>query len=328
MSFRALQMGTADLQRARLFWTQTMGLEELSSGPDFVTLVAGETHWTLTQSTPSPAIAHFAFNVPENRFAEAVAWLRERVPLLSSAHGNETLFDFTNWNAHAVYFTDADGNIAELIARHTLASSRRERFEILGISEIGVVTGDVPGTVAQLGLPAYRQGSSQFQPVGDEEGLLIVVQRDRPWYPDNRHTAQPIPFSVTLANGRNLEFTNVLTVQNGMLLKDGKRCPNLLGVNYFDAFLRHLHDEKNTSFEAGFAELGRRKIPFARLNCGGFWPVDWKLWQTEPKEYFVRLDRVFASAQKHKIGLIPSLCWNISTFPDLVGEHCGEWGEP
>jgi len=201
VSFRTLQMGTADLERARLFWTQTMGLEELSSGSDFVVLAAGETRWTLTQTDPPPAVAHFAFNIPENLFDEAVAWLRERVPLLASADGHETLFDFANWNAHAIYFTDPDGNIAELIARHTLPSSRRDSFEILGISEIGLVTDDVPGTVAQLGLPAYRQGSPQFQPVGDEEGLLILVQRDRPWYPDNRHTAQPIPFSVTLANG-------------------------------------------------------------------------------------------------------------------------------
>ncbi|MCX6365299.1 MAG: hypothetical protein NTX57_01125 [Armatimonadetes bacterium] len=201
MSFRTLQMGTADLERARLFWTQIMGLEELSSGSDFVVLAAGETRWTLTQTDPPPAIAHFAFNIPENLFDEAVVWLQERVPLLASADGHETLFDFANWNAHAIYFTDPDGNIAELIARHTLPSSRRDSFEILGISEIGLVTDDVPGTVAQLGLPAYRQGSPQFQPVGDEEGLLILVQRDRPWYPDNRHTAQPIPFSVTLANG-------------------------------------------------------------------------------------------------------------------------------
>jgi Cellulase (glycosyl hydrolase family 5) len=119
-----------------------------------------------------------------------------------------------------------------------------------------------------------------------------------------------------------------LTVQRGTLLLEGKPCQHLLGVNYFDAFLRHLHEEKNRSFEEGFAELGKRKIPFARLNGGGFWPVDWKLWQTDSKEYFVRLDRVFAAAQRHHVGLIPSLCWNLSTFPDLVGEPCGQWGNP
>ena len=118
-----------------------------------------------------------------------------------------------------------------------------------------------------------------------------------------------------------------LTVRRGTLLLEGKPC-QLLGVNYFDAFLRHLLDEKNTSFDAGFAELGRRKIPFARLNGGGFWPVDWKLWQADPKAYFVRFERVVASAQKHQVGLIPSLCWNVSTFPDLVGEPCNQWGNP
>lgn len=201
MSFRALELGTADLKRARQFWTETMGLEVLSSGPDFITLAAGETRWTLTQTQAPPAIAHFAFNVPENLFDEAVAWLQERVPLLTGTDGSETLFDFTNWNAHAVYFTDPDGNIAELIARHTLPTSRREHFEILGMSEIGLVTDDVPGTATSLGLPPYRQGGPQFQPVGDEKGLLIIVERDRLWYPDNRHPAQPIPFSVTFHNG-------------------------------------------------------------------------------------------------------------------------------
>ncbi|WP_395143132.1 VOC family protein [Armatimonas sp.] len=201
MSFRALQMGTAHLERAQQFWTKTMGLEELSSGPDSVTLAAGATHWTLTQAQTPPAIAHFAFTIPENLFDEAVAWLREHAPLLSGSDGKE-LFDFSHWNAHAVYFTDPDGNIAELIARHTLPNSRRENFEILGISEIGLVTDDVPGTVASLGLPLYRQGGTQFQPVGDEEGLLIVVQHNRPWYPDNRHPAQPIPLTVTLMDGQ------------------------------------------------------------------------------------------------------------------------------
>lgn len=197
-------MGTADLERAQQFWTHTMGLEVLSSGPNCVTLAAGETHWTLTQASTPPAIAHFAFNVPENLFDEAVAWLSARTSLLTNAAGDERLFDFTNWNAHAVYFTDPDGNIAELIARHTLPTSRRASFEILGISEIGLVTDDVPGTATSLGLPPYRQGGPQFQPVGDEEGLLIIVHQGRPWYPDNRYPAEPIAFSVTMADGRTV----------------------------------------------------------------------------------------------------------------------------
>lgn len=119
-----------------------------------------------------------------------------------------------------------------------------------------------------------------------------------------------------------------LSVRNGAFLLHGKTTAPLLGVNYFDAFLRHLKDEKDTSFEAGFAELGARKIPFARLNGGGFWPVDWALWQTDTTAYFRRFERVLTAAQRHKVGLIPSLCWNLSTFPDLVKEPCDQWGNP
>lgn len=119
----------------------------------------------------------------------------------------------------------------------------------------------------------------------------------------------------------------MLQVRNGALLLRSKPYSGI-GVTYFDAFLRHVHDEADTSFEAGFAALAEHNIPFTRFCCGGFWPKDWQQWQTNRKGYFIRLDRVFASAQKHGIGLIPSVCWNLSTFPDLVEEPCDQWGNP
>ena len=204
MRFTALELGTADLQRARQFWTETMGLRELSATPSSVTWQVGTTAWTLTQAATPPAIAHFAFNIPENRFDEAIAWLRQRAPLLTEPEGRER-FAFSDWDAHAVYFPDPDGNIAELIARHTLLGSRRESLELLSISEIGLVVDDVPTAAAQLGLPSYRPGHASFRPMGDEEGLVIVVPRERPWYPDNRHPAQPVAWKLTLADGRVLE---------------------------------------------------------------------------------------------------------------------------
>jgi len=33
------------------------------------------------------------------------------------------------------------------------------------------------------------------------------------------------------------------------------------------------------------------------------------------------------SAARHGVGLIPSLFWNLSTVPDLVGEPCNQWGD-
>src|SRR3954468_23964873 len=76
---------------------------------------------------------------------------------------------------------------------------------------------------------------------------------------------------------------------DGTLLRDGVPY-RALGVNYFDSFTRTLHDPSRTNYNAGFVELARRKIPFARFCGGGFWPSDWALYQTNRLEYFQRFD--------------------------------------
>jgi endo-1,4-beta-mannosidase len=52
------------------------------------------------------------------------------------------------------------------------------------------------------------------------------------------------------------------------------------------------------------------------------------LYQTGREEYFRRLDGVVRSAEKHGIGLVPSLFWYYACVPDLVGEPCDQWGNP
>jgi hypothetical protein len=44
--------------------------------------------------------------------------------------------------------------------------------------------------------------------------------------------------------------------------------------------------------------------------------------------YLQRFDAVVRSAEKHGIGLIPSLFWNTCTIPDLAGEPLDQWGNP
>ena len=101
-----------------------------------------------------------------------------------------------------------------------------------------------------------------------------------------------------------------------------------VGVNYYDAFARTLGPAAPTHYDAGFRELAARRIPFARFSAGGFWPNDWGLYQTNRSEYFARLDAVVQSAERHGVGLIPSLFWHESAVPDLVGEPCNRWGDP
>ena len=114
---------------------------------------------------------------------------------------------------------------------------------------------------------------------------------------------------------------------NSTVLKGGKPYQGV-GINYFDCFLRTLNDGNDTSYDAGFATLAAKEIPFARFCATGFWPRDMKLYQTDRAEYFRRLDGVVKSAEKHGIGLVPSLFWHFACVPDLVGEPMDQWGNP
>jgi hypothetical protein len=96
-----------------------------------------------------------------------------------------------------VYFFDSAGNVLEFIARHTLKNSADGPFtprDILYASEIGIVTEDVQKEVAgirgALGLDPYLGLTSpEFTAVGTSQSLLIVVKRNRIWFPTPRQEA-------------------------------------------------------------------------------------------------------------------------------------------
>ena len=100
------------------------------------------------------------------------------------------------------------------------------------------------------------------------------------------------------------------------------------GVNYYDAFNWTLGTNPKSGYDEGFAELAKREIPFARFAACGYWPNDQRLYLTNQTEFFRRLDGVVESAERHGVGLIPSLFWFHATVPDLVGEPVGSWGDP
>jgi len=100
-----------------------------------------------------------------------------------------------------------------------------------------------------------------------------------------------------------------------------------IGVNYYDLFIRTLAEPPNTNYEAGLAGLAELKIPFVRFSAGGYWPNEWDLYRTNKADYFARFDKVVKSAERHRIGLIPSVFWMSSTVPDLVREPVNRWGE-
>jgi catechol-2,3-dioxygenase len=78
---------------------------------------------------------------------------------------------------------------------------------LLRISEIGLAVPDVPAAVATLqnafGLSVFGTAAAEFTPLGDHDGLLIVVRQGRPWFPTRtvRPSLGPITVTVELPRG-------------------------------------------------------------------------------------------------------------------------------
>jgi hypothetical protein len=162
---------------------------------------------------------HFAFNIPEHRFDDAKAWLQARCELIPDEAGNDVFYS-QNWHSHGLYFYDADGNIGELIARHTQPTPHAGAFAasaLLCVSEVGIVADD-PATTARLACKrlnaqAYHiEFNDAFVPAGDEDGLLIIVNKGRLWFPDFKLQAQPVPITIAIAGAAPFNLTRDMRV--------------------------------------------------------------------------------------------------------------------
>lgn len=210
MHFHHVQLLTAHLTEQLEFYRDVLGLPVLEQTKTSSTFRVGTSRLEFIQSNKD-AFYHFAFDIPSHQFAEAKEWLSKRVSLIKDSTGQDE-FHSQNWNSDMFYFYDAGGNIGEFIARHDLKSNASEPFSArsLGcVSELGIVTTDVPKTVrtiqATLPVELYRATmNEQFVPVGDEMGLLIVVKQNRIWFPETK-PALAAPFSLKVSSGENLK---------------------------------------------------------------------------------------------------------------------------
>jgi catechol 2,3-dioxygenase-like lactoylglutathione lyase family enzyme len=211
MDILDLELFTSTLPQQVEFYTRLLGSAPYSATSDHAQFMVGTSRLTFKQTLmPLVGCYHFAFDIPENHFDEAEQWIRQYVSLIADEAGAETFYS-ENWDAHNLYFYDPAGNIVELIARHTSSTTSERRFtshSMLSISEIGIAADDVATQVAHIqaltGAIPYRwSGNPTFTPVGDEHGLLIVVQRGRTWFPDTGKPAEHLPVHVTVTNGQS-----------------------------------------------------------------------------------------------------------------------------
>jgi len=205
VQIRHVKLHARDLAAQAAFYRDVLKLPvETSDGS--VRVTAGT---SMVEFIPAPGDArpfyHFAFTIPENKLAEAMAWLEPRCPILNIRNTQEKIMDFKSWNAQSFYYNDPEGNILEFIVHHDLANGASEPFgpqHILWQSEIGLVVPDVPAAEKQiadaLGLHYYRDHSPVFSGIGDVRGQLIVVKKDRVWLPTLDVHADVFPTEVEL----------------------------------------------------------------------------------------------------------------------------------
>lgn len=218
MFIKEVIFNTDKLTVLKEFYGPVLGLPVRSENENSVSVQTINSVLTFTTSNNDlykNPFYHFAFNIPNNKFNEAKAWISERVNLIESGGKNE--FEFASWNARAMYFYDPAGNILEFIARYDLDNSASGNFtgkNILNISEIGLPVRNVEmffdKITAEFGLPLFSGDKKNFSAVGDDNGLMIIVPEKRTWYP-NLSEAGIFPVTAIIESGikKDIQFQDL-----------------------------------------------------------------------------------------------------------------------
>ncbi len=215
MLIQHLRLLARDLDAQGRFYSERLGFAVVDRSEHLLTLQTGASRLTFLPEAQVGAASgpyHFAFNIAFDQVDAAKVWLNRREPVLADRDGRS---DFRNepFASHAIYFKDADGNIGEFIGRQRQPLSKGAGFDaatgVRGISEIGVAVPAVPAAhaayTAQLGPSRYGVNvDGVFGAVGDDDGMLIVVQAGRLWFPDTGIPADPLWFEADLKTARGL----------------------------------------------------------------------------------------------------------------------------
>ena len=192
-----------DLAKAVQFYRDIMLLpvEATAAGAE---VAIGSSRLSLSSGDGFHGVHHLAFGILPSEFAWAHDWLARRVPLLS-ADGSEVILGSDDWKSRSLYFLGPEDIILEFIARDADASavpSKGENPQILSISEVGIGVKDVLDTVAtlsgEMGIPNFYDCSSTFASMGGHDGLLIVVDHERIWFPTESSQPARGPLAVLI----------------------------------------------------------------------------------------------------------------------------------
>lgn len=215
MKLEHIQIQTSNIQQTTAFYQDILGLSIIENDSESISVKAGNSILKFIENPEFKSIYHFAFNIPENQLEKAIEWCKNKIDLIIIEDQN-VITHFENWNAHAVYFYDNNGNLLEFIARHDLNNAQTEEFSsksILNISEIGIVNenplelGNQLIAKHDLSFFSKNNNSEVFAAIGDDEGLLILVKPNRNWYP-TQTPSESNKTDIRLENNGNVTELN------------------------------------------------------------------------------------------------------------------------
>lgn len=213
MEIEKLEIKTPNLKAQKEFYGITLSLEIQNENANSFEVIIGSSVLKLAEdNTATPY--HIAFHIPPEGINEALNWIKERMEI--QKNGNDEIVDFSAWNAESLYFYDADKNILEFISRSHLYPKANQDFSeksILGIAEIGLVTNNIKQNFKALnetiGLEKYDGNFDNFCAIGDDKGLIIIIDKNKKdWFPTN-DKAFVSDFSMTISHNDqsyNLNF--------------------------------------------------------------------------------------------------------------------------
>jgi len=190
MNILEIEILTENFDETENFYSKLLGFQIQSKNRNTISFSAGKSTLTFIPGNRNPRY-HFAFNIPNNKLDEALIWISKKTELIKNPE-NTFIANFDNWNAKSLYFYDNKGNVLEFITRFDLNQISDKPFtseSILSINEIGVVT-DNPIAFAEKminenQLQYFVKGPKKedFVVLGDDNGLIIVSNPHRDWYP-------------------------------------------------------------------------------------------------------------------------------------------------
>ena len=193
MKILELELQTNNLKLTEKFYSEVLELEINDKNPNSVAFIVGQSILRFTEHNDKSRKYHFAFNIPNNKLEDAIKWISTRSELIKNSE-DSIITRFDNWNAESIYFYDNNKNILEFISRYDLENPSNKFFDsklIQSISEIGVVT-DKPLVLAEKlikeeNLDYFKKGPKRedFTALGDDNGLIVISNPNRNWYPTN-----------------------------------------------------------------------------------------------------------------------------------------------